>query len=127
MYDLSRVKKLKPEIVEAYRKALIAALDEDYQALDEYLIDLGARVDNQPAVDEAYYAMWRDILIIPFLNDEPYDFAEADIHKHVAAKTSTVFRIWITRRQWKVSLLTVIAGHYWMLKDSAYRPHSEVN
>ena len=48
-------------------------------------------MDSQPAVDEAYYAMWRDILIIPFLNDEPYDFAEADIHKHVAAKTSTVF------------------------------------
>ena len=66
MYDFGCVKKLKPEIVEAYRKALIAALDEDYQALDEYLIDLGARVDNQPAVDEAYYAMWRDILIIPF-------------------------------------------------------------
>ena len=90
MYDFGCVKKLKP-IVEAYRKALIAALDEDYQALDQYLIDLGARVDSQPAVDEAYYAMWRDILIIPFLNDEPYDFAEADIQKR-DAKTSTVFK-----------------------------------
>ncbi|MDX1599681.1 MAG: AarF/ABC1/UbiB kinase family protein, partial [Marinobacter sp.] len=90
MYDFGCVKKLKPEIVEAYRKVLVAALDEDYQALDRHLIDLGARVGSQPAVDEAYYAMWRDILIVPFDQDEPYDFAESELHKHVAAKTSTV-------------------------------------
>jgi len=118
MYDFGCVKKLKPEIVEAYRKALIAALDEDYQALDEYLIDLGARVDNQPAVDEAYYAMWRDILITPFLNDEPYDFAEADIHKHVAAKTSTVFKYldYFKPPVESIFIDRMIAGHYWMLK-----------
>ena len=118
MYDFGCVKKLKPEIVEAYRKALIAALDEDYQALDEYLIDLGARVDNQPAVDEAYYAMWRDILIIPFLNDEPYDFAEADIHKHVAAKTSTVFKYldYFKPPVESIFIDRMIAGHYWILK-----------
>ncbi|HLV77676.1 MAG TPA: AarF/ABC1/UbiB kinase family protein [Marinobacter sp.] len=118
LYDFGCVKKLKPEIVEAYRKALIAALEEDYQALDQYLIDLGARVDNQPAVDEAYYAMWRDILITPFLNDEPYDFAEADIHKHVAAKTSTVFKYldYFKPPVESIFIDRMIAGHYWMLK-----------
>ncbi|MCM0612783.1 AarF/ABC1/UbiB kinase family protein [Marinobacter sediminum] len=118
MYDFGCVKKLKPEIVEAYRKALIAALQEDYQALDRHLIDLGARVENQPAVDQAYYAMWRDILIVPFDQDKPYDFAQSDIHKHVAAKTSTVFKYleYFKPPVESIFIDRMIAGHYWMLK-----------
>ncbi len=118
LYDFGCVKKLKPEIVEAYRKALTAALAGDYEALDQHLIDLGARVENQPAVDEAYYAMWRDILIVPFLSDQPYDFAEADIHKHVAAKTSTVFKYldYFKPPVESIFIDRMIAGHYWMMK-----------
>ncbi|HET8849775.1 MAG TPA: AarF/ABC1/UbiB kinase family protein [Marinobacter sp.] len=131
MYDFGCVKKLKPEIVEAYRKALVAAMAEDYQALDRYLIDLGARVESQPAVDEAYYAMWRDILIVPFESDQPYDFAEADIHKQVAAKTSTVFKYLEYFRPPVESIFIdrMIAGHYWMLKrlgvQAAFRSELE--
>ncbi|QBM16209.1 protein kinase UbiB [Marinobacter sp. JH2] len=118
MYDFGCVKKLKPEIVEAYRNALISALAEDYSGLDQHLIDLGARVGSQPAIDEAYYAMWRDILIVPFVDDEPYDFAEADIHKQVAAKTSTVFKYLDSFKPPVESIFIdrMIAGHYWMLK-----------
>ncbi|MBW0146984.1 ABC1 kinase family protein [Marinobacter arenosus] len=118
MYDFGCVKKLKPGIVESYRKALVAALEEDYQALDRHLIALGARVESQPAVDEAYYAMWRDILIVPFNQDEPYDFAEADLHKHVAAKTSTVFKYldYFKPPVESIFIDRMIAGHYWMLK-----------
>ena len=131
LYDFGCVKKLKPEIVEAYRKALSAALAGDYQALDGHLIDLGARVENQPAVDEAYYAMWRDILIVPFLDDEPYDFAEADIHKRVAAKTSTVFKYldYFKPPVESIFIDRMIAGHYWMLKrlgvQAAFRSELE--
>jgi predicted unusual protein kinase regulating ubiquinone biosynthesis (AarF/ABC1/UbiB family) len=118
MYDFGCVKKLKPGIVEAYRKAMTAALDEDYRALDEHLIALGARVESQPAVDEAYYAMWRDILIVPFAQEEPYDFARSEIHKRVAAKTSTVFKYLEQFRPPVESIFIdrMIAGHYWMLK-----------
>ncbi|BES70625.1 AarF/ABC1/UbiB kinase family protein [Marinobacter nanhaiticus D15-8W] len=118
MYDFGCVKKLKPEIVEAYRKALIAALDEDYEALDRHLIDLGARVESQPAVDEAYYAMWRDILIKPFSTDAPYNFAESEIHKHVAAKTTTVFKYldYFKPPVESIFIDRLIAGHYWMMK-----------
>jgi len=131
LYDFGCVKKLKPEIVEAYRKALIAALQEDYEALDRHLIDLGARVGSQPAVDEAYYAMWRDILIVPFQGDQPYDFAEADIHKHVAAKTSTVFKYldYFKPPVESIFIDRMIAGHYWMLKrlgvQAAFRSELE--
>lgn len=132
MYDFGCVKKLKPEIVEAYRNALVAALDEDYEALDRYLIDLGARVGSQPAVDEAYYAMWRDILVVPFeQRDQPYDFAEADIHKRVAEKTSTVFKYldYFKPPVESIFIDRMIAGHYWMLKrlgvQAAFRKELE--
>ncbi len=118
MYDFGCVKKLKPEIVEAYRNAVTAALAQDYKALDAYLIDLGARVGSQPAIDEAYYAMWRDILIVPFNSEQPYDFGESSIHKHVAAKTSTVFKYLDSFKPPVESIFIdrMIAGHYWMLK-----------
>ncbi|GGE56562.1 ABC transporter [Streptosporangium jomthongense] len=118
MYDFGCVKKLKPEIVEAYRNAVTAALAQDYKALDAYLIDLGARVGSQPAIDEAYYAMWRDILVVPFDTEQPYDFGEANIHKQVAAKTSTVFKYLDSFKPPVESIFIdrMIAGHYWMLK-----------
>ncbi|OEY65275.1 ABC1 kinase family protein [Marinobacter sp. X15-166B] len=118
MYDFGCVKKLRPEIVAAYRNALIAALEEDYQALDRHLIDLGARIEGQPAVDEAYYAMWRDILIQPFESATPYRFADSTLHKAVAAKTSTVFQHLESFQPPVESIFIdrMIAGHYWMLK-----------
>lgn len=128
LYDFGCVKKLKPEIVEAYRKALMAALEEDYAALDRNLIALGARVESQPAVDEAYYAMWRDILIQPFQGDVPYDFAQSEIHKEVAAKTTTVFRYldFFKPPVESIFIDRMIAGHYWMMKrlgvQAAFRP-----
>lgn len=131
LYDFGCVKKLKPEIVEAYRKALVAALKEDYQALDRHLIDLGARVESKPAIDEAYYAMWRDILIRPFDSPHPYDFAESEIHKDVAAKTSTVFKYldYFKPPVESIFIDRMIAGHYWMLKrlgvQAAFRSELE--
>jgi len=132
MYDFGCVKKLKPEIIDAYRNALVSALDEDYEALDRHLIDLGARVGSQPAVDEAYYAMWRDILVVPFeQRDVPYDFAEADIHKRVAEKTSTVFKYldYFKPPVESIFIDRMIAGHYWMLKrlgvQAAFREELE--
>lgn len=119
LYDFGCVKKLKPEIVQAYRNAVVSALHEDYAALDRYLIDLGARVEDKPAIDEAYYAMWRDILVQPFSSREaPYDFSQADLHRQVAAKTPTVFKYMESFQPPVESLFIdrMIAGHYWILK-----------
>ncbi|PVY70648.1 putative unusual protein kinase regulating ubiquinone biosynthesis (AarF/ABC1/UbiB family) [Tamilnaduibacter salinus] len=131
LYDFGCVKQLKPRIVEAYRHALIAALEQDYAALDRHLIALGARVESKPAVDEAYYAMWRDIFIRPFSGDQPYDFAHADIHKHVAAKTPTVFEYldYFKPPVESIFIDRMIAGHYWLMKrlgvQAAFREELE--
>lgn len=132
LYDFGCVKKLKPEIVEAYRGAIIAALNEDYAALDRYLIDLGARVEDKPPVDEAYYAMWRDIFIRPFADRErPYDFANSTLHKDVAGKTATVFKYldYFRPPVETIFIDRMIAGHFWMMKrlgvQAAFRDELE--
>ncbi|MDX5299722.1 MAG: AarF/UbiB family protein, partial [Gammaproteobacteria bacterium] len=131
LYDFGCVKKLKPTVVQAYRNTLVAALMEDYAALDRYLIDLGARVEDKPAVDEAYYAMWRDILIRPFASAATYDFGQSELHKEVAAQTPTIFK-YLDHFKPPVESIFIdrmIAGHYWMMKrlgvQAAFRPALE--
>ncbi|MFD2229465.1 ABC1 kinase family protein [Alkalimarinus sediminis] len=120
MYDFGCVKQLKPEIVTAYKAALNAGIGEDYQLLDKRLIDLGVRVEGKPALDEGYYAMWRDIFISPFEHkDEIYDFAQASLHTKVASKAPTVFKHLDSFKPPVESLFIdrLIAGHYWMMKN----------
>lgn len=131
LYDFGCVKQLKPEVVDAYRRALLAAMAEDYDALDHHLIALGARVASQPPVNPAYYALWRNILIAPFAGETPYDFASADLHLKVAANTSTVFQHLDAFKPPVESLFIdrMVAGHYWLMKrlgvKAAFRPELE--
>lgn len=131
LYDFGCVKSLRPSVVAHYRQALIAALDENYEALDRHLIDLGARVAEKPAITPDYYAMWRNMLIEPFHGDEPYDFGRSDLHQQIAAHTHTVFR-YLDRLQPAVDSMFIdrmVAGHYWILKQlgvqAAFRVHLE--
>ena len=120
MYDFGCVKQLKPEIVTAYKAALNAGIGEDYRLLDKRLIELGVRVEDKPALDEGYYAMWRDIFISPFEHkDEIYDFAQASLHTKVASKAPTVFKHLDSFKPPVESLFIdrLIAGHYWMMKN----------
>ena len=119
MYDFGCVKKLKPEIVDIYKKALVAGFTADYSSLDNYLIQLGVRVEGLPSVEEDYYAMWRDIFIIPFSSNEShFNFAEADLHQRVAAKASTVFKYldFFKPPVETIFIDRMIAGHYWIMK-----------
>ena len=132
LYDFGCIKVLKPAIVAAYRRTLIAALEGHYSDLDRCLIDLGARVEGKPAVDEAYYAMWRDIFIQPFASrEESYDYGATDLHQQVAAKATTVMQ-YLDAFQPPVESLFIdrmIAGHYWILKklgvQAAFREQLE--
>lgn len=131
LYDFGCVKSLRPAVVAYYRQALIAALDEDYEALDRHLVSLGARVAEKPAINPDYYAMWRNLLIEPFAGDEPYDFGRSDLHRQIAAHTHTVFR-YLDRLQPAVDSMFIdrmVAGHYWILRQlgvqAAFRRHLE--
>lgn len=91
LYDFGCVKKLKPEIMTAYRETIQAGIDEDYDAVDEGLIRLGARVPDGPKLDADFYKVWRDIIFRPLLNQE-FDYGATTIQNEVIERVPMVMK-----------------------------------
>jgi len=132
MYDFGCVKRLKPGVVSAYKRAVIAGFEEDYRGLDQCLTELGIRNEKLPCVDEKYYAMWRDIAILPFVDaSRPYHFGTADLHQRLAANIPTILT-YIDYFKPPVETIFIdrlISGHYWMMRrlqvQAAFRTELE--
>lgn len=91
LYDFGCIKRLKPDIVQAYRDTIIAGIEEDYDAVDRGLIALGARIPHGPPLDAEFYKPWRDILFQPFIH-ETFDYGNTHIHTEVVARIPDVLK-----------------------------------
>jgi len=119
VYDFGCVKTLKPEIVQAYKDAINASLDEDYAHLDDALIRLGARVQSKASPGSDYYKVWRNIFFEPFLSEQDFDFECASLHLDAAKQTPLFFKH-LSHFKPPVDSLYIdrmISGHYWILKS----------
>jgi predicted unusual protein kinase regulating ubiquinone biosynthesis (AarF/ABC1/UbiB family) len=118
VFDFGCVKVLKPEIVQAYRDAIVSSIEEDFATVDNALIRLGARVANKPSPGAAYYKIWRDIFFEPF-DGEEYDFGEGRLHIESAKHTKLFFKHLELFKPPVDSLYIdrMISGHYWILKS----------
>ena len=119
IYDFGCVKVLKPEIVEAYSDAIIASIEENYPAVDDAMLRLGARVASKDYPGPDYYAIWRNIFFEPFFEDKIYDFETADLHLQ-AAKEMPLFFKYLSHFKPPVDSLYIdrmISGHYWIMKS----------
>ena len=114
LYDFGCVKKLKPEIIEAYAKTAWAAYIEDYPTLDEGMLELGARKPGTDAIEPEYYKKWRDVLLKPFLSEEPFDYGSSDIHDDVKKMIpGSVAKLGLFQPPVEVIFIDrVIVGHY---------------
>lgn len=123
IYDFGCVKVLKPEIVTAYRDAIVASIAEDYDALDEAMLRLGARVQSKSSPGADYYSVWRNIFFEPFHGEADYNFDEADIHIRVAKETPLFFKHLAHFKPPVDSLYIdrMISGHYWIIKSLGVR------
>jgi predicted unusual protein kinase regulating ubiquinone biosynthesis (AarF/ABC1/UbiB family) len=83
LYDFGCVKKIKPEIAEAYGRTIRLALEEDFDGVERGLVELGARRPDGPPVEEAYYREWWNAIIAPFLGSGDFDYASSTIHDDV--------------------------------------------
>lgn len=118
VYDFGCVKQLKPEIVQAYRDAVVYSIKEAYTFVDDALIRLGARVANKPSPGPEYYKVWRDIFFQPFMG-EMFDYGAAKLHMDTAKHTSLFFKH-LELFQPPVESLYIdrmVSGHYWILKS----------
>ena len=117
IYDFGCVKHLPEGTVRAYRELIVAALACDWQAVDQALLELGARVPGSAPLPDTFYADWRPIVLKPLLAQNGFDFGQSRIHKAVMAKSPEVLKL---TRQLQPPSQTVfvdrmINGHYWTL------------
>lgn len=92
LYDYGCVKEVTPEFLRDYKALICASFDEDYAAVERYMLALGARNPAGPPVEAEYYASWRDILLEPLLGESPYDFGASQIHDKVMKNTAGVMK-----------------------------------
>ncbi|KZZ06915.1 protein kinase, partial [Oleiphilus sp. HI0078] len=119
VYDFGCIKTLKHEVLAAYKDAIVASLAEDYDALDDALIRLGARVESKPSPGSDYYKVWRNILFEPFLTNDDYDYESASLHIEAAKQTHLFFKH-MSHFSPPVESLYIdrmISGQYWILKS----------
>ncbi len=117
IYDFGCVKHLPEGTIRAYRELIVAALACDWQAVDQALLELGARVPGSAPLPDTFYADWRPIVLKPLLAQNGFDFGQSRIHKAVMAKSPEVLKL---TRQLQPPSQTVfvdrmINGHYWTL------------
>lgn len=117
MYDFGAVKKLDPNIIDAYYDVLRHGIRREWAGLDKAMIKLGARIPDGPVLDGAFYEPWRDVFVKPFAKDQPYDFAESTLHtqfakmapralKHLDSLQPPTETIFVDR---------VVGGHYYTM------------
>ncbi|MDX9722666.1 MAG: AarF/ABC1/UbiB kinase family protein [Myxococcota bacterium] len=123
LYDFGCVKRLSPELVALLAKILRQGVLEEYEALDQSLFDLGARVPGTAPIDAAFYAAFRDPIAKPFLPRARFDYGSAHISEDIVKLWPMALRK-LTSFQPAVDIMfvdRVAAGHYGNLKTIAPR------
>ena len=81
LYDFGCVKDIKPDVLTSWTRTILAGLDEDYEAVDRYMFELGARNADGPEIDPLFYKPWRDLLVEPMLSKpQPYHYGQSNLH-----------------------------------------------
>lgn len=119
IYDYGCIKKIKPEIVESFRKTTQASLAGDFQALEKALIEMGVRnTENAPHIDRDFYEPWTTILMKAF-SEQPYDFRDSKLHEEIVARARKSLKYWDAFQPSADTMLVnrAIGGHYWTMKE----------
>lgn len=119
IYDYGCIKKIKPEIVESFRKTTQASLAGDYHALEHALIEMGVRnTGNAPHIGSDFYEPWTAIIMKAF-SDQPYDFGDSKLHEEVVARARKSLKYWDAFQPSADTMLVnrAIGGHYWTMKE----------
>lgn len=118
IYDFGCIKHLKPETIEAYQEVIRHGVREDWPALDEAMIRLGARTPDGPVLDGEFYKPWRDIFIHPFsAGVQPFDFGNATVHAKVQRLVPSALKNLASLQPPAETIFVdrVIGGHYWTM------------
>jgi len=122
LYDFGCVKRIPDEVLAPWKGTLRAALDEEWEAVDRCLIELGVRRPDGPPPGADFYAAWRAIFAEPLLTPG-YDFGASRIAEKTMALAPRFFaRLDSFQPAARIAYLDrAIAGHFGNLRNLGVR------
>lgn len=83
LYDFGCVKRLRTDIVIAYKDLIEQGIAENWDAVDDALLRLEVRRPDGPRPDDGFYKGWRDTFADPFLDVAIFDYSRSTVHDDV--------------------------------------------
>lgn len=83
LYDFGCAKRLRADIIAAYKDMIVEGIAENWDAVDDALLRLGLRRPSGPRPENEFYKRWRDTFADPFLNVAIYDYGRSTLHDEV--------------------------------------------
>ncbi|MFO7561393.1 MAG: AarF/ABC1/UbiB kinase family protein [Enhygromyxa sp.] len=114
LYDFGCVKRLRPDIMSAYKDMIVEGIAENWDAVDDALLRIGLRRPDGPRPKDEFYKRWRDTFADPFLDVAIYDYARATLHDEVVKLIpSSVKQLASFQAATELIFLDrTVAGHY---------------
>jgi predicted unusual protein kinase regulating ubiquinone biosynthesis (AarF/ABC1/UbiB family) len=83
LYDFGCAKRMREDIIIAYKDMIEEGIAEHYDAVDDALLRLGVRRPGGPRPEDEFYKRWRDTFANPFLNVAIFDYGRSTVHDDV--------------------------------------------
>ena len=83
LYDFGCAKRLRVDIIVAYKDLIERGIAEDWDAVDDALLRLEVRRPDGPRPDDQFYKAWRDTFADPFLDVAIFDYGRSTVHDEV--------------------------------------------
>jgi predicted unusual protein kinase regulating ubiquinone biosynthesis (AarF/ABC1/UbiB family) len=83
LYDFGCAKRLRTDIISAYKDMIEQGIAENWDAVDDALLRLGLRRPGGPRPENEFYKRWRDTFANPFLNVAIFDYGRSTLHEEV--------------------------------------------
>ncbi|MFC3151542.1 ABC1 kinase family protein [Litoribrevibacter euphylliae] len=119
VYDFGSVSPISAKHKQAFLDCLSSAINRDFKVLDKALLDLNVRAASNKRIPDDFYQLWTDIFMAPFEQEEPFDFAQSNVHKKVLKEWKSVLPYWndFQPSADTVFINRVIGGIYLMLVE----------
>ncbi|MFB6352097.1 MAG: ABC1 kinase family protein [Bradymonadaceae bacterium] len=118
LYDYGCVKQLADDQHRSLLAIMRAGLNRDWEALDQALLDLGARIPDKPPIPDEVYETWHSIFISPILEQDPYDYGDGVIYERFRENFQTFldYEAWFQPPPGGVYIDRTVAGLHNILR-----------
>lgn len=124
VYDFGGIKSFSHDEVTFFHDFAKHCLTGDVRSLEQSLITLGIKKDDEP-LPETFYEAWIKICLTPYgftqlfdlSKHEPYDFANSQTHHEIIAKAKESLKYWQKFQPSPKTMMLdrTISGQYWNL------------